>query len=102
LRRPRLGGAYFPLRVSRTREETTRMTDKPETPPKRKPRQPSQGGEADLEQYARFVEKARELECDDDPTRFDEMVRRIARPRRTPLPEAQPERQPRGSKKPTG
>jgi hypothetical protein len=62
------------------------MTDSPMRPPrtplKRKPRQPSKGGEADPEQYARFVKAARELECDDDPAAFDRMFERIMPPKR--------------------
>ncbi len=69
--------------------------------PKRKG-EPAATDKADPEQYARFVEKARELECDDDPARFDEMVRRIARTRLKPLPESRPERPSRGPKKPAG
>ena len=56
------------------------MTDKPETPPpKRKPRQPPKGREADPEQYARFLEAARELGCEENVDRLDEVVRRAAK-----------------------
>jgi hypothetical protein len=58
------------------------MTDKPETTSRRKPRRPSKGSEADPEQYARFVEAARELECDDDPAAFERMFERVVPPKR--------------------
>ena len=60
------------------------MTEKPEKPPKRKPRQPSKGGEADPEQYERFLAKARELGCEENVDRLDEVDRRAAKmpPRR--------------------
>ena len=55
------------------------MTDKPETPPKRKPPQPSKGGKADPEQYARFLAKARELGCEENADRLAEVIRRAAK-----------------------
>ena len=49
------------------------------------------GTEADPEQYARFVEKARELGCEDDPAAFDRMFERIVPPKRKPKGEAEAE-----------
>ena len=37
---------------------------------------------SDPEQRKRFIEKARELECDEDEGRFNENLRRIVTPRR--------------------
>jgi hypothetical protein len=44
---------------------------------------------ADPEQYRRFVEKARELECDDDEEAFERVFSRMVPPRRPghPLPQ---------------
>jgi hypothetical protein len=55
------------------------MTNRPETPQKRKPRQPSKGGEADPAQYERFLATARELGCEENVDRLDEVVRRAAK-----------------------
>jgi hypothetical protein len=45
---------------------------------------PAPTDKAAPEQYARFVEAARELECDDDPAVFDRMFERVVPPRRKP------------------
>ena len=55
------------------------MTDRPETPPKRQPRRPLKAGEADSEQYARFLEAARELGCEEHADRLNEVLRRVAK-----------------------
>jgi hypothetical protein len=49
---------------------------------------PAATDKADPEQYARFVEAARELECDDDPAAFDRMFERVVPPKRKPEDEA--------------
>lgn len=70
------------------------MSDKPETPPKRTPRQPSKGGrpgsakaqpgtpsEDDwdkLPQREKFIRMAREHGCEENLGRLDEALRRIA------------------------
>lgn len=48
-----------------------------------------------------FIEKARELGCDEDPARFEETLRRVARakPKRELPPEDRPS-QPKAGKKP--
>jgi hypothetical protein len=45
---------------------------------------------ADAEQYRRFVEKARELGCDEDEAAFDAKLRAIARQK--PKDEAKPKK----------
>jgi len=41
------------------------------------------------EQSQRFIEAARELDCDDDPVHFDEILKKVARHK--PPPSAPPE-----------
>ena len=48
-------------------------------PLERKRRQPPKGSEADPEQLARFLEAARELGCEENTDRLDEVVRRAAK-----------------------
>lgn len=43
-------------------------------------------------QHQRFVETARELECDEDEAAFDEKLRRIATVKPKPQPQAKPGR----------
>ena len=50
-----------------------------ETPRKGKPPPAHKGEEADPAQYERFVEAARELGCEENVGRLDEVVRRAAR-----------------------
>jgi hypothetical protein len=50
--------------------------------PERKP--PANAGKADPEQSARFIEGARELGCEENLWKLDEVIRRIARAK--PLP----------------
>ena len=70
------------------------MTDKPEAPSKRKPRQPKKGSKAaprtvnpgglsddewdKLPQREKFIRMAREAGCEDNLGRLDEALRRIA------------------------
>ena len=50
-----------------------------ETPHKGKPPPARKGEEADPEQYERFMEAARELGCEENVGRLDEVVRRAAK-----------------------
>ena len=47
-------------------------------------------GKPDPEQYKRFVETARALECDEDKERFEEKLKRIA----TAKPKQKPKKHP--------
>jgi hypothetical protein len=42
--------------------------------------------QSDLPQFDKFVESARDLECDEDEARFEETVKRVAK-----APKAEPE-----------
>ena len=55
------------------------MTDEADPPRKRKPSSPAKTGEADPAQYARFLEAARELGCDESARSLDDVVRRAAK-----------------------
>jgi hypothetical protein len=59
-----------------TRGQTVAMTA--ETPRRAKP-PPRKGGTADPAQYERFAEAARELGCEENSGRLDEVVRRAAK-----------------------
>jgi hypothetical protein len=47
--------------------------------PRRQPKPPPGSGKADPEQYQRFLEAARELGCEENAERMDEVVRRAAK-----------------------
>jgi hypothetical protein len=47
------------------------------------------GGVTFSEQTRRFVEKARELGCDEDPEAFERVFARVVPPKRPPEPQSQ-------------
>jgi hypothetical protein len=64
-------------------------------PERRRPRSSVQSGERgseasrsiDREQHRRFIETARQLECDEDKERFEEKLKRIATAKPKPTPQ---------------
>lgn len=48
------------------------------------------GKKVNISQSAKFIEAARELGCDEDPTHFDEILKRVARHK--PVNQSNPKR----------